>query len=141
MPDQAYPIYKACRKKGRPKEQPMRCKTATKRKQAEDEKIERSSGNVFADLRFADAQERMLKAQLAAKIAEMIRRKGWTQARAAEVIGLDQPKVSHLLRGRLSGFSAERLFAILNRLGHSVEVRISAKERAPGKTGTCVILA
>jgi predicted XRE-type DNA-binding protein len=82
-----------------------------------------------------------LKAQLAIKIADLIARKGWTQARAAEVIGLDQPKVSHLLRGRLSGFSAERLFAVLNRLGHSVEVRISVEESAPGKTRTRVIFA
>ena len=110
-----------------------------KQKRAKVEKFEPGSGNVFADLGFTDAQERMLKAQLAAKIAELIRHKGWTQARAAEVIGLDQPKVSHLLRGRLSGFSAERLFSILNRLGHSIEVRISAEERAPGKTRTRVI--
>jgi predicted XRE-type DNA-binding protein len=119
----------------------MSGKVATKRKRAKGEKLEPSSGNVFADLGFADAQERMLKAQLAARIAELIRRKGWTQARAAEVIGLDQPKVSHLLRGRLAGFSAERLFAVLNRLGHSVEVRISVEERAPGKTRTRVIFA
>lgn len=58
----------------------------------------------------------------------------------AERTGLDQPKVSHLLRGRLSGFSADRLFAILIRLGHSVEVRNSAKERAPEKTYTRVMI-
>lgn len=103
--------------------------------------VEMSSGNVFADLGFADANERMLKAQLAVKIAELIEGKGWTQARAAEVIGIDQPKVSHLLRGRLSGFSADRLFAILNRLDHSVEVRISATEHAPNKTRTRVMFA
>jgi predicted XRE-type DNA-binding protein len=119
----------------------MSGKITIKRKRAKVEKLEPSSGNVFADLGLPDAQERMLKAQLAARIAELIERKGWTQARAAEVIGLDQPKVSHLLRGRLSGFSAERLFAVLNRLGHSVEVRISAKERAPGKTRTRVMFA
>ncbi len=113
----------------------------TKRKQVKVERVEMSSGNVFADLGFADADERMLKAQLAVKIAELIEQKGWTQARTAEVIGLDQPKVSHLLRGRLSGFSADRLFAILNRLGHSVEVRISAKERSPNKTRTRVMFA
>ncbi len=113
----------------------------TKKKRVKVEKIETSSGNVFADLGFADADERILKAQLALKIAELIERKGWTQAHAAEVMGLDQPKVSHLLRGRLTGFSADRLFAILNRLGHSVEVRISAKERAPSKTHTRVIFA
>jgi predicted XRE-type DNA-binding protein len=119
----------------------MSGKVATKRKRAKGEKLEPSSGNVFADLGFADAQERMLKAQLAIKIADLIARKGWTQACAAEVIGLDQPKVSHLLRGRLSGFSAERLFAVLNRLGHSVEVRISAEESAPGKARTRVMFA
>ena len=113
----------------------------TKKKRVKVEKIETSSGNVFADLGFADAEERMLKAQLAVKIAELIERKGWTQARTAEVIGLDQPKVSHLLRGRLSGFSADRLISILNRLGHSVEVRISEKERTPGKTRTRVMFA
>ena len=95
------------------------------------ERVDSSSGNVFADLGLTDADERMLKAQLAVKIIELIEQKGWTQARTAEVIGLDQQKVSHLLRGRLLGFSAERLIIILNRLGHSVEVRISSKEHEP----------
>ena len=115
--------------------------TTTKRKRIKAENVEQSSGNVFADLGFADADERMLKAQLAVKISELIKQKGWTQARTAEVIGIDQPKISHLLRGRLSGFSADRLIGILNRLGHSVEVRISAKEGAPGKTRTRVMFA
>ena len=114
---------------------------ATKRKRVKVDSVEPGSGNIFADLGFADADERMLKAQLAVKITELIERKGWTQARAAKAIGLDQPKVSHLLRGRLSGFSADRLFAILNRLGHSVEVRISSKERAPNKSRTRVMFA
>jgi len=115
--------------------------TGNKAKRVKAERVERSSGNVFADLGFADSEERLLKAQLAVKIAELIERKGWTQARTAEAIGLDQPKVSHLLRGRLSGFSADRLFAILNRLGHSVEVRISQKERVPHKSRTRVTFA
>jgi predicted XRE-type DNA-binding protein len=102
------------------------------------EAVEPSSGNVFADLGFPDAEERLLKAELAVKIAELIDSKGLTQIETARRVGLDQPKISHLLRGRLSGFSADRLFAILNRLGHSVEVRISAKERAPEKTYTHV---
>ena len=92
------------------------------------------SGNVFTDLGFDDAEERLLKAKLAGKIAQLIEEKGWTQAQTAERIALDQPKVSRLLRGQLSGFSADRLFAVLNRLGHSVEVRISAKERPPEKS-------
>ncbi|SRR5712692_11518304 len=105
-----------------------------------DEKIQPSSGNVFADLGFQDAEERLLKAKLAGKIAQLIEKKGWTQSQTAERTALDQPKVSRLLRGQLSGFSADRLFAILNRLGHSVEVRISAKERAPEKSHTRVLI-
>jgi len=103
-------------------------------------KVEPGSGNVFADLGFRDEEERLLKAKLATKIAQLIEKKGWTQVQTAERTGLDQPKVSHLLSGRLSGFSADRLFAILNRLGHSVEVRISAKERKPEKTHTRVMI-
>jgi predicted XRE-type DNA-binding protein len=104
------------------------------------EMIEASSGNVFADLGLKDAEELLLKAKLATKIAQLIEKKGLTQSQTAERIALDQPKVSRLLRGQLSGFSADRLFAILNRLGHSVEVRISAKERAPENSHTRVMI-
>jgi predicted XRE-type DNA-binding protein len=114
--------------------------TKTKKLKASREKIEHSSGNVFADLGFEDAEERLWKAKLASKIAQLIEKKGWTQAQTAERTGLDQPKVSRLLSGQLSGFSADRLFAILNRLGHSVEVRISPKERAPEKSFTRVMI-
>src|SRR6185503_1985361 len=105
------------------------------------QKIENGSGNVFADLGFEHAEERLFKAELATRIAQLIEKKGWTQAQTAERTGLDQPKVSRLLRGQLSGFSADRLFAILNRLGHSVEVRISPKERAPEKSHTRVMIS
>lgn len=94
-------------------------------------KMESSSGIVFADLGFEDAEERLIRAKLASKIAQLIEQKGLTQAQTATRTALDQPKVSRLLRGQLSGLSADRLFAVLNRLGHSVEVRISARERAP----------
>lgn len=101
----------------------------------------RSSGNVFADLELPDAEERLLKAQLAAQIRRFIEEKGWTQSKAAEVIGLDQPKVSNLLRGRLAGFSVDRLLNILNRLGHNIEVRISAREYDPKKAQTLVTVS
>jgi predicted XRE-type DNA-binding protein len=100
-----------------------------------------SGGNVFADLGLPDADERMLKAQLAVQIHRFIEEKGWTQTEAAEAIGLDQPKVSHLLRGRLAGFSIDRLLNILNRLGHSVEVRISAEEYDPEEAQTLVTVS
>jgi predicted XRE-type DNA-binding protein len=101
----------------------------------------RSSGNVFADLGLPDADERILKAQLAVQIRRFIKAKGWTQMEAAEAVGLDQPKVSHLLRGRLVGFSIDRLLSILNRLGHSVEVRISAEEYDPEEAQTLVTVS
>jgi len=114
--------------------------TKRRKPKARSDKTEVSSGNVFADIGFEDADERLLKAKLATKIAELIAKKGWTQAQTAERTALDQPKISRLLRGQLSGFSADRLFAVLNRLGHSVEVRISAKERSPEKSHTRVMI-
>lgn len=113
----------------------------TKRPKAKKEKVETGSGNVFTDLGFEDSEERLLKAKLATKIAQLIAKKGWTQAQTAQRTALDQPKVSRLLRGQLAGFSADRLFAVLNRLGHSVEVRISVKERPPEKAHTRVMLS
>jgi len=98
----------------------------------------RSSGNVFADLELPDSNERMLKAQLAVQIRRFIEEKGWTQMEASGAVGLDQPKVSHLLRGRPAGFSVDRLLSILNRLGHSVEVRISTEEYTPEEAQTLI---
>ncbi len=119
----------------------VRAKAAkTKKRRARPEKIEIDSGNVFADLGFEDSEQLLLKAELATRIAQLLEKRGWTQTQTAERTGLDQPKVSRLLRGQLSGFSADRLFAILNRLGHSVEVRISPKERTPEKSHTRVLI-
>ena len=116
-------------------------KTAKRKKMsAKTSKVELGTGNVFADIGLEDSEELLLKAKLVAKISQLIEKKGLTQAEIAKRTGLDQPKVSRLLRGHLSGFSADRLFAILNRLGHSVEVRISARERAPEKSHTRVLI-
>jgi predicted XRE-type DNA-binding protein len=98
-----------------------------------------SVGNVFTDLMLPEAEDRLLKAQLALKIHQLIDQKEMTQAEIAPLIGLDQPKVSNLMRGRLAGFSVERLFGILNRLGHNVEVRISDDEHEPEDTYTAVV--
>ncbi len=96
-------------------------------------KITKSSGNVFADLRLPAPEERLLKARLASQLARIIARRKLTQGAAAGLMGIDQPKVSHLLHGRLGGFSAERLLAWLTQLGHDVDVivRMPARRR-PG---------
>lgn len=67
------------------------------------------TGNVFADLNMPDADDRLLKAQLAALIGETIAQLGLTQTAAAKLLGIAQPDVSSLLRGRLRGYSLERL--------------------------------
>jgi predicted XRE-type DNA-binding protein len=118
----------------------MKARVEATRRRANRQRVESSSGNVFSDLGFEDSEERLLKAKLAVRIGQLIEKKGLTQAQIAQRTALDQPKVSRLLRGQLSGFSADRLFAILNRLGHSVEVRISAKERSPEKSHTRVMI-
>ena len=72
-----------------------------------------SSGNVFADLGVPNPEEALAKAELAHKIIVLIRERGLTQVQAAKLLGIDQPKVSALIRGRLTGFSLERLMRFL----------------------------
>ena len=85
-------------------------------------KIEKSSGNVYEDLGFPDASIELAKAELARQIVAIISERNLKQVEAAKILGIDQPKVSALVRGRLSGFSLERLFKFLNALGCSVEI-------------------
>ena len=89
-----------------------------------------SSGNVFADLGFPDADEMLAKAELAIKITGIFRRDRLTQAQAAEILGVDQPKISALVRGRLAGFSIERLLRFLLLLGTDVSITIKPHQRS-----------
>ena len=93
--------------------------------QQRDDEVIRSSGNVFADLGLPSAPGEMLKAALALAIARSIQKRDLTQAAAGKLIGVDQAKVSALLRGTLTGFSVERLVMFLVKLGRDVDVRIS----------------
>ena len=79
--------------------------------------FELSSGNVFADLNLPNPEEALTKAELARQINHVIKRKKLTQKQAALLLGIDQPKISALTSGKLSGFSLERLINFLNRLG------------------------
>lgn len=84
--------------------------------------IIQSSGNVYADLGFAEPELEMAKAKLAGAISQTIEDRKLTQLEAAELSGLDQPKISAIQRGRLGGFSIERLFRTLNALGRDIEI-------------------
>ena len=90
-----------------------------------------SSGNVFADLKLPHTDDLLAKAELAAKIIAEIQRRRLTQSQAAAILRIDQPKVSALKQGRLSGFSIERLMRFLLRLGRDVEISVSGRSR-PG---------
>jgi predicted XRE-type DNA-binding protein len=88
-----------------------------------------SSGNVFADLGVPNPEEALAKAELASKIAALIRERNLTQAKAAKLLGIDQPKVSNLLRGYLTGFSIERLMRFLLLLGQDIRITVEAAPR------------
>ena len=88
-----------------------------------------SSGNVFADIGLPDPDEELTKAQLASQIRQVIKRRRLTQVAAASLMGIDQPKVSALLNGRLANFSSERLMRLLTALGQDIEITVKAKPR------------
>src|SRR5207302_5672052 len=94
--------------------------------------FEASSGNVFADLGVPDADEALAKAELARRIAAVLAQRKLTQARAAALLGIDQPKVSALIRGKLDGFSTDRLFRFLNALGQDVEIVVRPRRGENG---------
>jgi predicted XRE-type DNA-binding protein len=88
------------------------------------------SDNVFADLGFDQPEEELTKAKLAGLIWHEIERQGLTQAAAASLMGIDQPKVSALMNGRLANFSSERLMRLLTALGQNVEIVVTEKPPA-----------
>lgn len=94
------------------------------------ESIIEGSGNVFADLGFANPELELLKSGLVQQIATVIERRRLTQVAAAEILGIDQPKISALLRGRFGGYSTDRLLRFLNALDQDIELIIKDKPRS-----------
>lgn len=92
-----------------------------------DKKVIVGSGNVFADLGFANPEEELLKAKLVREIRAIIKRRRLTQVRAAAMLGLKQPDVSSLINGRVGKFSIDRLVRCLDRLDYKVDVVIRHK--------------
>jgi predicted XRE-type DNA-binding protein len=99
--------------------------------------IEKSSGNIYADLGLADPQEMLVKAKLASKIAEIIKRQNLTQQQAGELLAMPQPKVSQLLRGQFRGISEAKMLECLARLGRDVDIVVKPARRraAAGAAG------
>lgn len=104
---------------------------------SEDEDIEVTvgSGNVFEDLGFAKPDISLAKADLARQIEETIRKRKLTQQEAAEIMGIDQPKVSDIIRGKLSKYTLDRLIRFLIALGKDVDIVVREKPRGAAISG------
>ena len=100
-----------------------------------------SSGNIFADLGIANPEEARAKADLVDRIIDIIAERKLTQVQAGRVLGVDQPKVSALMRGRLTGFSIERLLRFLLLLGQDVRIAVTAPAHSSRKPPTLQVHA
>ena len=101
--------------------------------------VTKSSGNVFEDLGFENSPEELAKADMAARICDIIKKLKFNQNQAAKILGVDQPKVSALMRGKLDGFSTERLFRFLNALDRDVQIVIRKKPASRSKARIKVV--
>ena len=102
--------------------------------------VTRSSGNVFADLGLPRAEERQTQVRLAVAINQIIKERRLSQSGAAELLKINQPKISALANYQLDGFSVERLMRFLNALGRDVEIVVRKKSRSR-KPGTILVTA
>ena len=96
-------------------------------------RVTESTGNVFADLGLPNAEQELLKAQLALQIYRIIRQRGLTQTQAAKVLGIKQPHVSLLMRNRAGTFSVGRLIDFLTALGQDVEITVRPTRKKHGE--------
>ena len=95
-------------------------------------RVEEGSGNVFADLGFPNPERELLKARLTLQIYRLIKDRGLTQAQAGAILGIKQPHVSGLMRGRSGNFSVERLMDFLTALGQDVEITVRPTRKEHG---------
>ena len=101
--------------------------------------IERGRGKVYPDLGVADAAGMAVKASLAAKIGEIIKHRHLTQSGAAAILGMPQPRLSEMLRGRFRGISEAKMLECLNRLGRDVQIVVGKPSRAIASGRTSVV--
>lgn len=102
-------------------------------------KIEKGSMNVYADLGVEAADEMLVKAQLATKIAEIIKLRKLTQTQASSLLGITQPKLSNMLRGRFRGISETKMLECMTLLGRDVQIVVKSASRSR-KTGHVSVL-
>lgn len=103
--------------------------------------ITRGSTNVYADLGLDNAEEMLVKAQLATKIGDIIKRRKLTQVQAAELLGISQPKLSGMLRGQFRGISEIKMLECLTRLGRDIQIVIKPASRSRAEGHVSVVFA
>ncbi|TAJ76617.1 MAG: XRE family transcriptional regulator [Gallionellaceae bacterium] len=103
--------------------------------------IVRGSTNVYADLDLGNAEEMLVKAQLATEINDIIKRRKLTQVQAAELLGITQPKLSGLLRGQFRGISESKMLECLTRLGRDIEIVVKSTPRSRTEGHVKVVFA
>lgn len=105
--------------------------------------VQFGSGNVSAGLGHpdADADEMLLKAQLASKIGQIIKARGWSQQQAGEVMGMTQSRLSQMLRGQFHGISQTKMLDCLARLGRDVQIVVGPARRLPSAGRVAVVFA
>ncbi len=108
-------------------------------KKTSDLRVAQSSGNVFADLGFPNADREQLKAKLMLEIYRAIKDRELTQVKAGEILGIAQPHVSALMNGRSGKYSVGRLFEFLNALGRDVEIAVRPKAPKAANAHTSVV--
>jgi predicted XRE-type DNA-binding protein len=94
------------------------------KKQEEEIEVFVGSGNVFEDLGYPNPEEALAKADLAHQIYKAIKAHKLTQSQAAKILGIDQPKISNIIRGKLSRYSIDRLMRFLRILGKDIEIHV-----------------
>lgn len=103
------------------------------KKKSEKTEFHVGSGNVFKDLGFENAEEVLAKVRLAMQIHKAIKSQKLTQKEAAEILDIDQPRVSDIIRGNLSRYSLDKLMKFVRMLGNSIEIRIKSKQKSHPK--------
>jgi predicted XRE-type DNA-binding protein len=102
---------------------------------------QRGSTNVYADLGYKSADEMLVKAQLVTTIAEILTDRGYTQTKAAALLGIPQPKLSKMLRGQFRGFSERKLMDCLTRLGRDIDIVVRTTPKRKGQGAVSVSFA
>ena len=101
-------------------------------------RMTKSSGNVFADLGLPNPEQELLKARLTLQIYKIVKKRGLTQARAGELLGIKQPHVSALMRNRAGNFSVGRLMEFLTALGQDVKITVKPTRKVQGELSVVV---